>query len=64
MSLQGKFFGDMCENTCFDPNGIKDVPCNGHGFCQSGCVCDEKFQGDFVDRALTNMITALTAHFV
>lgn len=44
------FFGETCENTCFDPNGINiNVPCNGHGFCENGCVCDEQYQGNFCE---------------
>tara|TARA_A100001015_G_scaffold70279_1_gene77856 strand:+ start:473 stop:2176 length:1704 start_codon:yes stop_codon:yes gene_type:complete len=40
------FYGEFCEQTCIDPNGIQ-VTCNGHGICQDGCVCEEKYQGDF-----------------
>jgi len=42
------FYGEFCELTCINPNGNGiSAPCNGHGVCQNGCICEDKYKGDF-----------------
>ena len=44
------FYGLNCQESCFK----NSVICSGHGSCgQEGCLCDERFQGEFCD-ACTN----------
>ena len=43
------YYGTRCDQSCFDSSG---VICSGHGRCNNGCVCDDKFQGDLCNACI------------
>ena len=47
------YYGSNCELSCFDRSG---AICSGHGVCNDGCVCEERFQGTLCDACINEYL--------